>query len=623
MTTTSTTTRLLTLLNVSALKTRKRKREDEEESAPPPPTKKLNAKRVVQIEAAEVEEDGGEEEGDDDDEGLMDEDKEIQETEDPYNAHFSAEPKCLSTSAKEAVDKRRWTTSKRSVGKLGEAVLSIPEGSEDVKYNGDGLLDKLRSQMSTQSDGNKGEAALQKDLLSCIGSYQDLYVTKHDVKTRSLYRDVLSLHMLNHIMKIRRRVLKNNEKLSNAPKDAEPSDSNAYLDQGFVRPSVLVLLPFRSSAFHWVTAFLQHTPEHQVENKARFRNEFSLPPGADDKLLSAPQGTYPDDHVANMAGNIDDFFRIGLKFTRKSIKLFADFYSSDIIFASPLGLRELIEKEKSADYLSSIEILIVDQLDVLTMQNWNHIQLVFKHLNAMPKQSHDTDFSRIKPWYLDGNAAYLRQSILLSAYETPDTRALYNKNLLNVAGKLRLEAAWPAVQVPAGVRQNFVKFECGSPQVEIDKRFEYFAKQLFPSLLKSAVQSSNTVIFIPSYFDYTRVRSWLKKQDNVTFTVLSEDSDNRAISRSRQAFFAGTKAMLLVTERFHFFRRYKIRGIRNVVFYAPPDHSQFYGEFLSYPFLDEGVLPEDVTCKVLYSKYDYMRLERIVGSAEVANLMNA
>ena len=37
---------------------------------------------------------------------------------------------------------------------------------------------------------------------------------------------------------------------------------------------------------------------------------------------------------------------------------------------------------------------------------------------------------------------------------------------------------------------------------------------------------------------------------------LHRDSDNRDISRARQAFFSGDKAMLLVTERFHFFRRY-------------------------------------------------------------------
>jgi U3 small nucleolar RNA-associated protein 25 len=43
---------------------------------------------------------------------------------------------------------------------------------------------------------------------------------------------------------------------------------------------------------------------------------------------------------------------------------------------------------------------------------------------------------------------------------------------------------------------------------------------------------------------------------------------------------------------------------------------------LSYPFLDDGVQAEDVTCKVLYSRYDYMRLERIVGTAAVGDLIN-
>jgi hypothetical protein len=29
-------------------------------------------------------------------------------------------------------------------------------------------------------------------------------------------------------------------------------------------------------------------------------------------------------------------------------------------------------------------------------------QFVFSSLNQIPKESHDADFSRIKPWYLDG-----------------------------------------------------------------------------------------------------------------------------------------------------------------------------------------------------------------------------
>lgn len=69
------------------------------------------------------------------------------------------------------------------------------------------------------------------------------------------------------------------------------------------------------------------------------------------------------------------------------------------------------------------------------------------------------------------------------------------------------------------------------------------------------------------------------------------------------------------------FIRYKIRGIRNIIFYGLPDHSQYYTELLSYPFLDENVEAGDVTCKVMYCKYDVMRLERIVGSEAVVGMV--
>lgn len=39
---------------------------------------------------------------------------------------------------------------------------------------------------------------------------------------------------------------------------------------------------------------------------------------------------------------------------------------SDILIASPLGIRTLLEED--FDFLSSIEVLIMDQTDVLYMQ---------------------------------------------------------------------------------------------------------------------------------------------------------------------------------------------------------------------------------------------------------------
>ena len=70
--------------------------------------------------------------------------------------------------------------------------------------------------------------------------------------------------------------------------------------------------------------------------------------------------------------------------------------------------------------------------------------------------------------------------------------------------------------------QNFVEFECSNPKDELEKRFQYFTMQLLPSILKSAVQSANTVIFIPSSFDFIRIHNYFKKNLSVTFAVLSE-----------------------------------------------------------------------------------------------------
>ena len=183
----------------------------------------------------------------------------------------------------------------------------------------------------------------------------------------------------------RTRILKNNEHLAHA-QTAE--DTNADLerdtrDQGFTRPKVLILLPFRNSALTWLNHLTNFALATEVENLSRFTSEFSLPTDDDnvvDKLaLPDAASKYPADHIATFKGNIDDSFRAGIKITRKTIKLFSEFYSSDIILASPLGLRTSIEQAKdkgaAADFLSSIEVCVVDQADVMTMQNWEHVQV--------------------------------------------------------------------------------------------------------------------------------------------------------------------------------------------------------------------------------------------------------
>ncbi|KAJ7187894.1 digestive organ expansion factor [Mycena filopes] len=621
----STTTRLLTLLNVSATKAgSKRKWTDEF------PSEKLNKRKTARF-ADSAEADDVPEVAEIVIEPMDTDEPEIADdaggSEDAYESHFGPAPSLLSESSRAAVDRHAWSTSRKTCGKLGSVVELVPEGSQAGPSSESAILERLRTPFKKrQAKQSRDQTELQNDLLSALSSNRDAYLPSTPWEHKKPFREAIALHAINHVTKKRRRVLKNNERLVHATK-ADPSGSppEDVQDQGFTRPSVLILLPFRSSALEWFTALTSHTPApaFQIENQSRFLAEYGLSAGMVDKLATAEPGMYPRDHVETFKGNVDDNFRVGVKLTRKSVKMFSEFYGCDIIMASPLGLRRSIEKEKSADYLSSIEVLVVDQLEALTMQNWEHVKFVLSHLNKLPKDSHNTDFSRIKPWYLDGHAEYLRQSILMSALETPETRSLFNSTLKNVAGKMRVEKRWTPVQVPEGIDQNLTHFDCSNPKDEADKRFNYFTTQLLPLVLKSAVQSSNTAVFVPSSFDFIRVQNYFKKYSGVSFAVLSEYSSNQEISRARQAFFTGKKAFILISERFHFYKRYKIRGVRNLIFYGPPENPQFYTELLSWPFLDEGVEAADVTCRVLYSKYDWFRLERIAGTDGAVELIKA
>lgn len=141
-------------------------------------------------------------------------------------------------------------------------------------------------------------------------------------------------------------MLKNNEKLAKAAEERLDLDQDSFRDQGFTRAKVLVLIPFRNGALEWQDLLSKASGCSQLDQKARFRKEFTLPEGAVDKLqLPEARQKFPPEHLETFSGNIDDSFTVGMKVTRKSMKLYSPFYDSDVILASPLGLRLAIDKE--------------------------------------------------------------------------------------------------------------------------------------------------------------------------------------------------------------------------------------------------------------------------------------
>merc|ERR1739838_793220 len=182
----------------------------------------------------------------------------------------------------------------------------------------------------------------------------------------------------------------------------------------------------------------------EVSYRKRFEREY----GSDAELEKAKkEKNRPVDFKRIFSGNTDECFRIGISFLTKAIRLYAPFYSSDIIVASPLGLRKIIGTEddsrKEYDFMSSIEMCIIDHADYILMQNWMHLNHVMNHLNLQPKEAHDCDFSRVRLWAAEGKSAQYRQTIVLSHSENDLFGALIKQHGKNYRGRVELRGAYP------------------------------------------------------------------------------------------------------------------------------------------------------------------------------------
>lgn len=327
-----------------------------------------------------------------------------------------------------------------SYAKPGEIPQIInPENANHIK-------NQIWNHLSTANQSNLHESLntnftpLQRELFSIINNYQDIYLPQRTFTNAEEIRFIYSLHALNHAMKTRARVLHHNARLNKSGKDSNTTSIPDYCrDQGLVRPKVLIVVPFRDSAYkivnHFTTLFCNND-KSKVMNHTRFVQEFT-----GNELFFPKRNPKPEDYEKIFAGNVDDNFRLGLCLTKKTLKLYTDYYNSDIIIASPLGLRLTIgapgEKDRDYDFLSSIEVLIMDQAEIFYAQNWEHVMHFLDHLHLKPEKMLNTDFSRVRNWILSGLSKYYCQTLLFASHELPEFRSLYNNRMANYRGKVR------------------------------------------------------------------------------------------------------------------------------------------------------------------------------------------
>ena len=175
-----------------------------------------------------------------------------------------------------------------------------------------------------------------------------------------------------------------------------PPSSDSLKDQGFTRPKVLILCPFKQMAADIVEmiVFMLNGGKWQgVSRRKKFKQDFRDP-----------------------EDGFNDNFKIGmaLKYSSKTqqaqLKLYEPFYESDIIVASPLAIRFLTGQESDetaqkqnkidCDFLSSIEFLVFDKAEAFVFQNPEHLEELMKVINKTPKKmSGLNDITRMKDIY--------------------------------------------------------------------------------------------------------------------------------------------------------------------------------------------------------------------------------
>ncbi|KAI2496500.1 Utp25 [Fragilaria crotonensis] len=237
------------------------------------------------------------------------------ETGDPFSAHFSREvlpeneaalasrlisAQQLSTLSTPALEETlHFQLSKELSEKIAVKPLENAELSQDqwskiasglFHYNRQVLKQNWRkvnrssfkrntdSLVSLSKDGIPLNG-LQSVVYPALASYADVMVTAESVENSDSLHNIVSLHILNHILTARGRVQRNNKRVKDMEvneMDAENEDEEVNLrDQGYTRATVLVLLPTRGICHAFVKSMLSLLGDAAtIENSDRFESEY-------------------------------------------------------------------------------------------------------------------------------------------------------------------------------------------------------------------------------------------------------------------------------------------------------------------------------------------------------------
>ena len=354
-------------------------------------------------------------------------------------------------------------------------------------------------------------------------------------------------------------------------------------DQGFTSPKVLILVPYKKHAriiLEELINIFSNNNWKGITNKKKFKDEYSE------------------------FDSMDDCFRMGINisFFENKMKLYSPFDESDIILASPLGLKlatpsdndKTFKNNKVYDFLSSIEIFLMDFSEVFIYQNMEHLNEILSFINKPPKNNQNiVDINRIKEVYANNYGEYLRQNIIISHFKCLDIDVSINDISKNINGKVLFDGPYEnqieLIKKEFSEKYNYmnskeyeIRYEFKilrdlKGEDDFDEKFNYFTKNIWQNLYESF--EKHTIIFISSTFDYLRLKSFFK-QKSKSVCYISEDTDKKDWQRNRLFFENGKYKFLLYNERAHVYKKINLKFAKNIFFYSLPEDPKIFNEMI-------------------------------------------
>jgi U3 small nucleolar RNA-associated protein 25 len=455
----------------------------------------------------------------------------------------------------------------------------------------------------------------------------------------------LTAHMVSHLLTKVQRVEKNNQKLKKLPLETlSTTTESSFRDQGTNRARVCVLSPFRSNCFEIVSnifTLLDLSPD-QVGNGENFVEEYK-----DQDVRNMHAKNWEDWRRELFKGHYDDNnyddFIVGITFGFGKVKLFfpktADkLCHMDMIIASPLALSRIAaedhktvkkhEKQKNdridledeeqgpseeedeiaipMDFLSSLDMLVVDRADALRMQNWDNLIDVVAACNRKPVAIISTEIDRIEPKFLDQASGEFRQTLVICGSTNSDKFSSLFASSQDPVVVGTTDALWSGRSLNRalkhGIKQQFF--------INVSDVFDHFRSKYWKDIGGDEIR--RLIIVVSHDQDYAQLRDFLENNEGLENCYLVESeiaSHRRKLKEILKLFKTGVSRVIVVSERLLWYQRIRILTGAHVLFFGAPVNDSVYADILC-DVEDAG----RCTSVCLHTPAEVIARRRIVGS---------